>query len=84
MYRTYPLHCRAIRVLGIIVAMAMNLGSLRAQSDRNLVAQPAQVTLRGNFAQAQLLIQEIDPSAVGNPSAASELSLAIGLPISDP
>ena len=74
MYRTYPLHCRAIRVLGIIAAMAMNLGSLRAQSDRNLVAQPAQVTLRGNFAQAQLLIQEIDPSAVGNPSAASELS----------
>jgi hypothetical protein len=52
----------------------MNLGSLQAQSDRNLVAQPAQVTLRGNFAQAQLLIQQIDPSSTGNPSTASELS----------
>jgi len=73
-YRTYPLIHPVICVLGIIVATAMNLGSLQAQSDRNLVAQPAQVTLRGNFAQAQLLIQQIDPSSTGNPSTASELS----------
>jgi hypothetical protein len=42
--------------------MAMKLGSLQAQSDRNLVAQPAQVTLRGNFAQS--VFQSLTPEIV--------------------
>ncbi|MFM8400312.1 MAG: Ig domain-containing protein, partial [Pirellula sp.] len=61
-------------MLGIFVALALGTDSTWAQSELNLVALPSQVSLQGNFSQAQLLVRHEDPASTANPNSPGELA----------